>query len=116
MTEVLSSASGSGECVLPRVFAAAEQAVVTEVEASSSTASKSASWDLDALLERAWKGERPSAKQLIWVCDKAKEKLTEELNIVEVPLPTTLVGDIHGQFFDILEMFARVGRPPQQSF
>ena len=39
------------------------------------------------------------------LCNKAKEILLEEQNVHHVPIPATVVGDIHGQFYDLLELF-----------
>ena len=41
---------------------------------------------------------------------KAKDILMEESNVHQVPIPATVVGDIHGQFYDLLELFD-VGGP-----
>ena len=40
------------------------------------------------------------------LCEKAKAILMEEKNVHAVPRPATIVGDIHGQFWDLLELFA----------
>lgn len=42
------------------------------------------------------------------LCRKVKELLLEESNIQPVRAPVLVAGDVHGQFFDVLEMF-RVG-------
>lgn len=47
----------------------------------------------------------PDIKKL---CDKVKELLIEESNIQPVAAPVTVCGDIHGQFYDLMELF-RVG-------
>lgn len=39
------------------------------------------------------------------ICAKAKELLMKESNVVHISAPVTVVGDIHGQFFDMLEIF-----------
>lgn len=36
--------------------------------------------------------------------------------LTEVELPVRIVGDIHGQFYDLLRIFDVVGRPPKESF
>ncbi|KAF7720752.1 Protein phosphatase methylesterase 1 [Apophysomyces ossiformis] len=42
------------------------------------------------------------------LCEMVKELLMEESNIQPVQSPVTVCGDIHGQFYDLLELF-RVG-------
>ena len=39
------------------------------------------------------------------LCEKAKEILMEEQTVHTVAIPATVVGDIHGQFYDLLELF-----------
>jgi len=42
------------------------------------------------------------------LCEVVKELLLEESNVQPVAAPVTICGDIHGQFYDLLELF-RVG-------
>ena len=46
------------------------------------------------------------------ICEAAKEALAAEANVVAVKAPVTVVGDIHGQFADLVEMFAIGGAAP----
>ena len=46
-----------------------------------------------------------SATALEQYCDQVRMLLLDESNVVVVQPPCTIVGDIHGQFLDLLEMF-----------
>mmetsp|Transcript_1177 Transcript_1177/g.1841 ORF Transcript_1177/g.1841 Transcript_1177/m.1841 type:complete len:315 (+) Transcript_1177:132-1076(+) len=53
----------------------------------------------------------PSVKQVEELCERAKAQLAQlASSFVEVAGPVTVVGDIHGQLFDLLELL-RVGGP-----
>lgn len=54
----------------------------------------------------------PVMKQL---CEMVKEVLMEESNIQPVITPVTICGDIHGQFYDLLELFRVAGGMPGES-
>ncbi|KAI1305426.1 calcineurin-like phosphoesterase [Xylaria venustula] len=53
----------------------------------------------------------PVMKEL---CEIVKEVLMEESNIQPVVTPVTICGDIHGQFYDLLELFRVSGGMPGQ--
>lgn len=50
------------------------------------------------------------------LCNKVKELLFEESNIQETSAPTIICGDIHGQFYDVLELFKVGGELPQSKY
>ena len=50
------------------------------------------------------------------LCAKVKELLVEEGNIQRVDAPVTICGDIHGQFYDLLELFKTGGDCPAVSY
>ena len=57
-----------------------------------------------------------SEEQVKALCEKAKEILMEEQNVHQVPVPATVVGDIHGQFYDLLELFDVGGQVPAVNY
>ncbi|KAB2575030.1 putative serine threonine-protein phosphatase ppe1 protein [Lasiodiplodia theobromae] len=49
------------------------------------------------------------------LCEIVKECLMEESNIQPVKTPVTVCGDIHGQFYDLLELFRVAGGMPSDT-
>ena len=47
---------------------------------------------------------------------KAREILVDESNVQRVDAPVTICGDIHGQFYDLLEMLKVAGKPPETNY
>ena len=50
------------------------------------------------------------------LCEKAKEILSEESNVQSVKAPVTVCGDIHGQYYDLIELFKIGGKPPETNY
>ncbi len=47
---------------------------------------------------------------------QAKEILSSESNVQEVQCPVTICGDIHGQFYDLVELFRIGGKLPDTNY
>jgi hypothetical protein len=75
-----------------------------------------ASIDLDECIERLYKKELLAESVIEAICAKAKELLMKESNVVHIAAPVTVVGDIHGQFFDMLEIFKIGGFCPNTNY
>lgn len=69
-----------------------------------------APFDLDACIDRLRDKQLLGEALLREICEKTKEVLMRESNVVHVSSPVTVVGDIHGQFHDLIEIF-RIGGP-----
>lgn len=50
------------------------------------------------------------------LCEYVRELLIEESNIQPVSAPATICGDIHGQFYDLKELFRTGGPVPDTSY
>jgi serine/threonine-protein phosphatase PPG1 len=50
------------------------------------------------------------------MCSKLKDIFLEEPNVQKISVPVTVVGDIHGQFYDLLEIFKVGGELPYTSY
>ncbi|KAJ5067170.1 serine/threonine-protein phosphatase pp2a-related [Anaeramoeba ignava] len=50
------------------------------------------------------------------ICDKIKELLIYESNVAVVKTPVSVVGDIHGQYYDLMEMFKVGGECPDTNY
>ena len=70
----------------------------------------------DAWLEQVRDGCILPERDLRVLCEKVKELLIEESNVQPVSAPVTIVGDIHGQFYDLLELFEKGGQVPDTHY
>jgi serine/threonine-protein phosphatase 4 catalytic subunit len=67
---------------------------------------------IDRQIAQLRRGEIISEQEVKQLCAKAREILVEEGNVQRVDAPVTICGDIHGQFFDLLELFRHGGDIP----
>eukprot|EP00929_Paragymnodinium_shiwhaense_P014228 TRINITY_DN12211_c0_g1_i1.p1 TRINITY_DN12211_c0_g1~~TRINITY_DN12211_c0_g1_i1.p1 ORF type:complete len:353 (+),score=55.06 TRINITY_DN12211_c0_g1_i1:177-1235(+) len=67
-------------------------------------------FDVDAAIEKAFSGTLLDACAVRSLCELLKLVLIGECNVRPVPVPVTVVGDVHGQVYDVLELF-RIGGP-----
>ncbi|EFR00256.1 serine/threonine-protein phosphatase PP2A catalytic subunit [Nannizzia gypsea CBS 118893] len=72
--------------------------------------------DLDECIERIYKRELLADSVIEAICSKAKELLMKESNVVHIAAPVTVVGDIHGQFYDLIEIFKIGGFCPNTNY
>ena len=55
-------------------------------------------------------------RDLKQLCEKAKEIFIEESNVQNVSAPVIICGDIHGQIYDLLELFKKGGDMPSSRY
>jgi diadenosine tetraphosphatase ApaH/serine/threonine PP2A family protein phosphatase len=72
--------------------------------------------DLDRQIATLREGKLITEAQVIRLCDMCRELFIEEGNIERVSSPATLCGDIHGQFYDLLELFRNGGDVPSTNY
>lgn len=72
--------------------------------------------DIDQAIANLREGKILTENNLRIVCDKAKEIFLQESNMTPVKAPVNLVGDIHGQFYDLLELLKIGGEPPASNY
>ena len=57
-----------------------------------------------------------SEHDLKLLCDKVKELLSEESNVQPISAPVIVCGDIHGQFYDLMNLFEKGGDLPEKKY
>ena len=72
--------------------------------------------DLDRQIERLRRCEPLKEAEVKALCQKAMEVLVEEGNVQRVEPPVTICGDIHGQFYDLKELFKVGGDCPETNY
>ncbi|EHL01537.1 putative serine/threonine-protein phosphatase C22H10.04 [Glarea lozoyensis 74030] len=72
--------------------------------------------DLDECIESLYKKNLLAESVIEAICAKTKELLMQESNVVHVQAPVTVVGDIHGQFYDLIEIFKIGGWCPDTNY
>ena len=75
-----------------------------------------ASSDLDRQIEQLRRCEYLKESEVKSLCQKAREILVDESNVQHVGAPVTVCGDIHGQFYDLKELFKVGGDCPDTNY
>jgi len=72
--------------------------------------------DLDEQIERLKRCEYLKEFEVKAICQKAREILLNEPNVPRIEAPVTICGDVHGQFYDVMELFQIGGECPQRNY
>ena len=86
------------------------------VPSKDGTKTSNPSSDLDRQIERLLQCEYLTEQEVCDLCEKAKEILVNEGNVQYVSAPVTICGDIHGQFYDLKELFKIGGMCPETKY
>ena len=60
---------------------------------------------LEVIRDHLLKEGRLEESAVLKVLERAKQSMQEEPNVVYLSAPITVVGDIHGQFYDLMTVF-----------
>ena len=76
---------------------------------------QSVNWEqLRDFMKHCGKLTKAQCKRLL---EMAKSEFKLEPNLIKVSEPLCVVGDIHGQYYDLLNLLERIGKPgPKQNF
>jgi serine/threonine-protein phosphatase 4 catalytic subunit len=74
------------------------------------------SGDIDKQIEQLTKCEYLKEAEVKTLCNKAKEIMSLESNVIKLEAPVTICGDIHGQFYDLIELFKVGGECPETNY
>lgn len=79
--------------------------------------------DLDNIITKLWDAKNKSNKivklaenEILTLCRKSRDVFMRQPMLLELNGPIKIVGDIHGQFFDLLNMFEFGGIPPETNY
>jgi serine/threonine-protein phosphatase 6 catalytic subunit len=72
--------------------------------------------EVDGWIQIALQCKYLSEPEMKKLCERTKEILLEESNVHCVSTPVTICGDIHGQFWDLKELFRIGGQIPQTNY
>jgi serine/threonine-protein phosphatase 2A catalytic subunit len=77
---------------------------------------RATSYDLDKFIENLMECKCLNESEVKFLIEKAKEILMTESNVQYVRAPVTVCGDIHGQFYDLIELFRIGGKCPDTNY
>ncbi|TIA73392.1 hypothetical protein E3P92_01647 [Wallemia ichthyophaga] len=72
--------------------------------------------DLDVCIEKLLKKQLLGEALIKEICERTKQVLMRESNVVHISAPVTVVGDIHGQFYDLIELMRIGGYSPHTNY
>ena len=71
---------------------------------------------IEIILVKISKCLPPTEEEVSLICKLASDIFSKENNVVTVPSPVTICGDIHGQLYDLFELLKIGGMPPYTNY
>ncbi|KAI8331621.1 Metallo-dependent phosphatase-like protein [Choanephora cucurbitarum] len=68
------------------------------------------------LKEHFYREGRLTESQALYILEKGKEIFRLEENLLDIPAPVTVCGDIHGQYYDLMKLFEVGGDPSDTTY
>ena len=89
-----------------------------------SNSNKLINLDIDKIIQKLLivRGKRPgrhvnlTENEIKNLCIKAREVFISQNILLELEAPIKIVGDIHGQYYDLLRLFEYGGFPPESNY
>ena len=72
--------------------------------------------DPSQIIEQIYSGVFPATTDLIWVTDTVRGLFIQEPSLLQLKAPVTIVGDLHGQLYDLFEIFQISGPAGQTHY
>lgn len=73
-------------------------------------------FDVDVAIDKAMQCQLLHPLEAAVLCERLRLVLVNECNVKPVPAPVTIVGDVHGQVYDVLELFKIGGPVPHTNY
>lgn len=76
---------------------------------------------IQRLLDAGYSGKRTKNlclknSEIVLICTKAREIFLSQPTLLELSPPVKIVGDVHGQYGDLIRMFTKCGFPPAANY
>lgn len=68
--------------------------------------------NVDDMITALEAGKILAEEDLLILVTEAKRIMEDEGNVIHLNSPIVVIGDIHGQFYDLLEIFKMTGKVP----
>ncbi|GAA5811029.1 hypothetical protein MFLAVUS_004458 [Mucor flavus] len=72
--------------------------------------------DINFLKDHFYREGRLTESQALYILQRGRDILRLESNLLEIPAPVTVCGDIHGQYYDLMKLFEVGGDPANTTY